>query len=88
MKNCAECKNSYQVDTGYSNWTVEGTDIYCRFNLNPACPFDRWYEQNKDGKFAERCDLFIEGEPWFTVDVEQEEVANLTSEQRAVWEQA
>lgn len=33
---CTECKFCIMHDTGYSNYTVEGTDVDCIINLNPA----------------------------------------------------
>ena len=42
-KNCSDCKHSVLVDYGYSNYTVEGTNVYCIKKLHPNPGFDNWY---------------------------------------------
>jgi len=51
-KRCCNCRYSLTEDNGYSNWTVEGTDIDCLKKLNPSFPVDAWYGECPEGKFA------------------------------------
>ena len=39
-KCCTNCKFLYRADNGYSNYTVEGTDIDCLKSKNKAFPVD------------------------------------------------
>ena len=32
---CVGCKFLYVMDSGYSNYTVEGADVYCAKDKNP-----------------------------------------------------
>lgn len=63
MKKCSDCVYAIIRDYGYSNYTVEGSDVYCSKSLNPNAPFDRWYGEDKRDLFAEQCDSFKEGYP-------------------------
>lgn len=38
MASCLQCKFLFTRDTGYSNWTVEDTDLHCVLKLNPKLP--------------------------------------------------
>lgn len=38
MASCLQCKFLFTRDTGYSNWTVEDTDLHCVLRLNPKLP--------------------------------------------------
>ena len=61
------------VDTGYSNYTVEGTEMSCLLNLNPEFPKDRWYEEDASIKFAEKCNSYQFNNGFITsVDVDHE----------------
>jgi len=59
-------------DTGYSNYTVEGTEVDCIINMNPAFPVDKWYNTAKDLDFANICTRFKEGKG-IHVDVDRED---------------
>ena len=72
QRNCSNCKNSIIIESGYSNYTVTGKEVYCRLDLNPACPFDKWYDESKEGRMARSCERYVEGESWFELDVEHE----------------
>lgn len=69
---CTECKFCIMRDNGYSNYTVEGTDVDCIINLNPAFPVDKWYNTAEDLDFANVCPRFKEGEG-IHVDVDHKE---------------
>jgi len=58
---CTDCKLCYEKDYGYSNYTVEGTMVYCLKNANPNFPKDRWYGEEPELEFANQCPLFVEG---------------------------
>lgn len=81
---CNECKFAVFEDNGYSNWTVEGTDFSCAKRLHPAGTFDRFYAEARALEHAEKCAGFEAGEP-VRIDVDGDEVASLTDEERAVW---
>lgn len=72
---CNKCKYSLQEDEGYSNYTVEGTTIYCLLNLNADFPVDRFYGEEPKLKFAEKCPSFTAGDGVY-VDVEREDQAD------------
>ncbi len=58
-------------DNGYSNWTVEGTEVDCLLSKNPDFPSDRYYSKDKSLDFANECGGYIEGDPvHFDVDGE------------------
>lgn len=38
MTSCLQCKFLFTRDTGYSNWTVEDTDLHCVLRMNPKLP--------------------------------------------------
>jgi hypothetical protein len=38
MASCLQCKFLFTRDTGYSNYTVEDTDLHCVLKLNPKLP--------------------------------------------------
>ena len=65
-KQCDNCKFCVLQDTGYSNYTVEGTDVMCMLNLHPDTPFDRGsYFAQVDSRllYAEQCEGYAEGNP-------------------------
>jgi hypothetical protein len=68
---CSECIYSIREDNGYSNYTVEGTDIDCLKSLNPNFPVDAWYGECKQGLFAAECPSFFRG-VGVSVDVDQD----------------
>jgi len=59
---CTECKYCVEQDNGYSNYTVEGTESDCLLGKNPDFPRDRWYGKETALDYANKCDVFIEGE--------------------------
>jgi hypothetical protein len=69
---CSYCQYSVQEDYGYSNYTVEGTDIDCLKALNPAFPIDRFYQKEPVLEFAMKCDSFQRGDGIY-IDVDREE---------------
>lgn len=60
-RNCDLCKWQMQIDHGYSNYTVEGSEAYCILDKNPHYPEDRWYGNAKGGEYAENCYRFCPG---------------------------
>lgn len=82
---CTGCKFGIHIDFGYSNYTVEGTTFTCAKKLHPEGEFDEFYGEDKRLEFAEQCSGYEQGEGvWMDVDGEND--ADLTPEQRAVWE--
>ncbi len=78
FKSCANCKFLCKQDTGYSNYTVEGTECYCLIAKNPAMDsadntVDVDYNGNTEAyKFANGCSFYNPGDPWH-LDVDGEE---------------
>jgi hypothetical protein len=70
-KSCEGCKYCVVQDEGYSNYTVEGSTLYCLHHLNPGFPTDHVWGLNPALAFAEHCPQFAEGEGP-QIDVEQE----------------
>lgn len=83
--NCIDCKFAVFVDYGYSNYTVEGTTFSCALGAHPDGEFDRFYGEDKRLEFANECPKFAEGEA-IHMDVESQELPNLTPDQLAIWE--
>lgn len=48
MDSCVGCKFLYAHDMGYSNYTVEDTEIYCAKGMNKNLPASRPYDWNTD----------------------------------------
>ena len=69
LTTCETCERFYSQDTGYSNWTVEGTSYGCYSNV-----FEE-VEDNDDVKYnADECKHYTEGEMWqLDVDGESEQ---------------
>jgi len=70
QQQCTDCSNCALVDNGYSNYTVEGTDVYCLLALHPLAPFDKWYDEDWRLDYAGFCPSFSEGTPAH-IDVER-----------------
>ena len=68
---CTNCKFAILQETGYSNWTVMGTDFFCGLDLHPADGFDIYYGTDLGLKYAAECDAFEAGE-CITLDVDGE----------------
>jgi hypothetical protein len=70
-KKCDNCRFCILEDHGYSNYTVEGTYVYCAKKLHPEDGFDRWFGEDKRLEFAEKCPEFTSGAP-VSLDVDGE----------------
>lgn len=68
---CDECKFCKLEDYGYSNWTVEGTNIDCILNLNPMFPADKRWGESSEAAYANECLRYSKGSP-IEIDVDQE----------------
>lgn len=68
-RSCASCKFCVHQDHGYSNYTVEGTDISCLANKFES--YDEGYGDNYANGLATNCELYNEGEHW-DIDVDGE----------------
>ena len=72
---CLQCKFLFTRDTGYSNWTVEDTELHCVLKLNPNLPAEipdvvrydanfnnKWMQADNDKWHAtknSRCDKYV-----------------------------
>lgn len=84
-KSCEQCKFCILDDYGYSNYTVEGTYVFCAKKLHPEDGFDKFYGEDKRLFFAEQCPGFDAGE-CIRMDVDREDLPDLTIEQQAIWD--
>ena len=85
-RTCTDCKFAIFQDTGYSTYTVEGTDFYCAKRLHPKDGFDRFYGHDDRLDFAAECAGFEHGEPVRRdVDHDDYDWSELTQEQRDIW---
>jgi hypothetical protein len=73
---CSDCCYRITRDTGYSNYTVEGTSFNCALGVHPQAPFDNFYDKAPEMNFAESCTSFKRGEG-LEIDVEEEALHNL-----------
>lgn len=80
---CSKCRNAFVQDTGYSNYTVEGSSIYCLKGLRHS--FDRWYGHAAEDAFAAGCPSFEPDGPAFEMDVDCTRVAELSPEMRGAY---
>ena len=69
---CTDCKYCIEEDWGYSNYTVEGTEVDCLLKKNSLFPVDRFYGEEPTLLFAGECANFIVG-PHPQIDVERED---------------
>lgn len=83
FRSCLDCKFCVQKDYGYSNYTVEGTEVFCGKRLHPDTPFDRWYGEEPKLAFAKQCEGFEEGDA-IKLDVDGDAFDDLTDEQRDI----
>jgi hypothetical protein len=74
MKTCTDCRYCICADYGYSNYTVEGTDVDCLLGKNAGMPSDKFYGRAECLGFAETCDTFMAGD-CIEVDCDQEDGA-------------
>ena len=85
MKTCQDCIHYFTRDIGYSNYTVEGTDVYCELKLHGDNEgFDHWYGENKHLQRAETCPSYEEG-TGVHLDVDEEDWFEFTNVQRIRW---
>lgn len=84
-RTCEDCKFCILEDTGYSNYTVEGTDFNCAKKLHPDGVFDRFYGEEDKMKFAQKCSEFEKGNK-IEIDVEGENIGNFTPEQKQIYD--
>lgn len=79
---CIGCKYLYKQDRGYSNYTVEETEVLCALNLNPSLPasepFDWEFDlgiavdaDNWGATKSGRCERYSAG-PMVVLDVDGE----------------
>lgn len=61
-RSCETCRYCLLEDWGYSNYTVEGTNVHCLKKIHPESGFDRWYGVDKRLAFAETCPQYVKGE--------------------------
>jgi hypothetical protein len=85
MKKCSDCNFCLIKEYGYSNYTVEGADVYCTLGLNPEAPFDRWYGEDKRDLFAETCPDFNSTYGPVVIDAEEEEVSRKPRKDGEYW---
>lgn len=84
-KSCMGCKYLYEQDCGYSNYTVEETEMRCAKDRNPNLPADRpwdWYKDDDNWPKTQdsRCELYSPGK-LVNLDVDGEEsVASQTED--------
>ena len=83
---CEDCKFGVFYDTGWSNYTVEGTVFICGAFAHPCDDFDVWYGGDPRLNFAPRCPAFVGGDP-VRMDVDHEDEPDLSDDQRWVWDQ-
>ena len=84
---CANCKFAIYQDTGYSNWTIMGTEFYCAKRLHPADGFDVFYDTDPGLMYAAQCAGFEAGGR-IELDVDRE--VELTPEEQEIvrqWEE-
>lgn len=84
MKKCGDCRFAVFQDTGYSNWTVEGTDFLCAKKMHPDGIFDKFYGEDKRLEFAEKCGGFDPGNS-INMDVDRDNEQDLTDDQKSIW---
>jgi hypothetical protein len=61
---CSNCRYSFCIEYGYSNYTVEGSDLYCVADFISRQGVDRFWNEEPVLQEAETC-------PWWTkIDVE------------------
>lgn len=78
---CSECKFAIYQDTGYSNYTVEGTDFYCAKGVHPSDGFDTFYGTGPGLEFGNTCTEKVEGWP---VSIRVEGDGDFTDEEQEV----
>jgi len=87
-KSCLGCKFLFSQDLGYSNYTVEETEIRCAKNRNSNLPASEPYdwkrgEDNWPATQGSRCELYAPGE-MVHLDVEGEDTVDSQTTDREV----
>ena len=77
---CVKCRFNVEHDYGYSNYTIEGTEVICLKEVHDG--FDRWHGEGAVPDSINACDQFVEGEPTM-IDVDMEDCCTCTPEQQA-----
>ena len=81
-------------DHGDSNWTTEGTNVYCMLDLHPSGRegYDNWYGEDDRALFAAECASYTDGHPiHFDVDGEDHDIeerireGSMTAAQVLAW---
>lgn len=85
QRTCQKCIYGCHFDFGYSNYTTEGTEFFCAKSKHPDGHFDEFYGDDKRLNYAEKCDTYQEGDGLW-MDVEHENLAELTPEQKAIYD--
>lgn len=86
-RKCTDCKFACLIDFGYSNYTTEGTEFFCSKALHPEGHFDEFYGEDKRLEYAQQCGGYEAGHP-VEMDVDGENEAELTPEQKDIYERA
>jgi len=71
LRRCNNCAWLLLKDSGYSNYTVEETSVYCLLSLHPLMPGVTSYDEDDAYDQAEKCVSFLPGEP-LHLDVDME----------------
>lgn len=81
-KTCKDCQYCFSQDTGYSNYTVEGTEFTCLNGTHPNKEgFDEFYGEAPELKYAQQCEHFTPG-AGIRIDVEGDDWADVTEAQK------
>ena len=86
---CVGCKFLYQIDIGYSNYTVLDTEVRCAKNRNPHLPEEipeNWDMENDHWSMTDRsrCELYVSG-PVVWLDVDGDDgPADFTDDREAI----
>ena len=89
LKKCTDCNYCYQQDEGYSNYTVDGTTLYCLLDLNPGFPDDSFYTECIAVRHAEQCEKYTKGDGLqIDVDFDEYNIRGYTDDQELIdlWE--
>lgn len=63
-RKCDNCFFAIIEDHGYSDWTCEGSNVFCARDRHPVRNgFDRWYGEDKHLNYAKKCGIFLIGNP-------------------------
>lgn len=84
VKSCNDCVFAVIVEQGYSNWTVEGSDMHCSKNFNPNGTYDNFYGTAVQNQFAEECSSYLEGD-CVTIDVDKDDMMRQSEDVNLKW---